>query len=61
MIYDNPPPHQPIDQGDLIDGCPLVFVRAFLPDASAPPTVDVVFRRVVVITQTCDLAGKGIA
>ena len=58
MIYDNPPPNQSIDQGDSIDGCPLVFLRAFLPDAPDPPTVDIVFRRVIVITQTCDLANQ---
>ncbi len=45
-----------MDQGDLIDGCPLAWISEF--DAQSPGTseVDRGFGRVVVLTQTCDFA-----
>ncbi len=55
MIYDVTPPDDRIDQGDLIDGCPLVGVITI---RSADPKVsvfDVTTGRVIVLTQTCDL------
>ncbi len=56
MIYRQPPPDAPIDQGDLIGGCPLMNVVSF--DEQAPSKVHVKhsIERVVVLTQTCDLA-----
>ena len=58
MIYDAPSPEAALDQGDLIDGCPLGLVRTFAPHPASPPVVDFDFRRVVVLTQTCDLANQ---
>jgi hypothetical protein len=57
MIYVNPPSVEPIDQGDLIDRCPLPFVDQYIIGGPAP-VVDVDFRRVIVMTQTCDLANQ---
>lgn len=51
MIYDVPPPADRIDQGDIIDGCPVIEVRS----ATSVPTVAEPVR-VIVLTQTCDLA-----
>jgi hypothetical protein len=62
MIYDSPSATDPIDQGDLIDDCPVVSITHHDP-ADLPGTqVKVVTHRVVVLTQTCDLANdKAIA
>jgi hypothetical protein len=56
MIYRHPGPEEPIDQGDIIDACPLVTL-----DTADPSVVDVLpvrhsLERVLVLTQTCDLA-----
>jgi hypothetical protein len=58
MIYDAPSPEAPLDQGDLIDDCPINLVRSLGPDLSSKPLVDFDFPRVVVLTQTCDLANQ---
>lgn len=29
MIYLRPSPEQPIDQGDIVDGCPLIFLTEY--------------------------------
>lgn len=55
MIYTSPPPDEAIDQGDLVDECPLPVVEDVVPGVAEPP-VRVGFQRVVVLTQTCDLA-----
>src|SRR5947208_1010123 len=56
MIYDHPTPDDPIDQGDLIDGCPVVWLRSFQPDQPDAAQLDLDLHRVIVLTQTCDLA-----
>lgn len=56
MIFLHPMSKEPLDQGDLIDGCPILYVKAFQPGQSAPVEVAYNFRRVIVVTQTCDLA-----
>ena len=58
MIYRLPAANSPIDQGDLIDGCPLINVVNF--DERAPSQVQVKhsIERVVALTQTCDLANQ---
>jgi len=56
MIYDLPPPDAPIDQGDLIDACPVVSVTDLSPDAPVSAKVELDLHRVIVLTQTCDLA-----
>lgn len=56
MIYRLPPPDAPLDQGDIIDGCLLLDLATFDLDGTTPPTMDYALQRVVVLTQTCDLA-----
>src|SRR5258708_21141086 len=58
MIYDSPPTESPLDQGDLIDDCPVNLVRSIAADTAIGPLVDFAFPRVVVLTQTCDLANQ---
>ena len=58
MIYDAPPPNAPVDQGDLLDDCPINLVHSFGPESTSQPLVDFAFPRVVVLTQTCDLANQ---
>ncbi|MGL4553261.1 MAG: hypothetical protein ACRC33_19015 [Gemmataceae bacterium] len=56
MIFGKPPDDEPLDQGDILDGCPVLEAGSFIP--SRPDAVEVVtfFQRVIVLTQTCDLA-----
>jgi hypothetical protein len=61
MIYDRPAPDDPIDQGDLIDGCPVVRVTGFEPDQPSTATVDLDVHRGIVLTQTCDLANEKVS
>jgi hypothetical protein len=56
MIYDSLLPHDPIDQGDLVDACPVAVVTEFQPDAAETAKVQLDLHRVIVLTQTCDLA-----
>jgi hypothetical protein len=56
MICHLPIPDDAIDQGDLIDGCPVTRITGFLPDQPRTATVELDLHRVVVLTQTCDLA-----
>jgi hypothetical protein len=49
---------EPIDQGDLIEGCPVAEVRSFDPANPSGTDVRTVPVRVVVLTQTCDLANE---
>ncbi|MCY2988302.1 MAG: hypothetical protein NTY19_10635 [Planctomycetota bacterium] len=62
MIFDSPPPDAPVDQGDIIDGCPLQHLATFdvtdLLAERAPDSVVSTYSRVLVLTQTCDLAQK---
>src|SRR5262249_43989168 len=58
MIYILPAPDDPIDQGDLIDGCPVVRVAGFKPDQPRTATVDLDTHKGIVLTQTCDLANS---
>jgi hypothetical protein len=60
MIFDSPPPDAPVDQGDIIDGCPLHHLESFdlatLLAEREPESVVSTYSRVLVLTQTCDLA-----
>jgi hypothetical protein len=58
MIYHLPPLNEGIDQGDLIDGCPVSLVTAFSTDQLDTARVQLDLHRVVVLTQTCDLANQ---
>jgi hypothetical protein len=56
VIYDAPALDAPIDQGDLFVECPILAVTAFHPTLGQPANVEFEPRRVVILTQTCDLA-----
>lgn len=55
MIYQNPPLDFPVDQGDIVDECPILEVARFDPDKIEPLELGYGPSRVVVLTQTCDL------
>jgi hypothetical protein len=56
MIYGTPAPDAPLDQGDLIDDCPVLSVSQFDPKNPAALAVESALARVIVLTQTCDFA-----
>ncbi len=56
MIYHTPTPGEPIDQGDLIDACPVVRLVSFQSDRPETVEYELDLQRVIVLTQTCDLA-----
>lgn len=56
MIYRRPEDHESVDEVDIVENCPLLFVTGFDLATTQPPTVDYALARVVVVTQTCDLA-----
>ena len=58
MIYQRPSADAPVDQGDLIDGCPLLVISNFDAQTSELENINVehLLSRVVVLTQTCDFA-----
>ena len=58
MIYQAPTPDDPLDQGDLVDGCPISSVTEFPPARPDRAAVQVGVHRVIVLTQTCDLANR---
>ena len=58
MIYQAPGKNDPVDQADLVDGCPVLSLEEYDPDTQNPPRVQVAPARVVVLTQTCDLANR---
>ena len=58
MIYQRPSPEEPLDQGDLIAGCPVVAVTNFSVDQVDSAQVQLDLHRVIVLTQACDLASQ---
>jgi hypothetical protein len=58
MIYQLPSADEPIDQGDLLDACPVADVASL--DLATPDQlkVEVDQQRIIVVTQTCDLANQ---
>lgn len=58
MIYRLPAPDELLDQGDIIQGCPLVVVESYDPDQPARLPVTGAPTRVIVLTQACDLANQ---
>lgn len=58
MIYGKPSDDAPIDQGDILDGCPqLSFIKWDL-DEPSEASIKQVQARVIVLTQACDLANE---
>jgi hypothetical protein len=58
MIFEAPTPDDALDQGDLIDGCPVVRVTEFVADQPDARKVALDFHRVILLTQTCDLTNQ---
>ena len=55
MIYERPQSDEPVDQCDLIDGCPVAWVPGYSVGQTTQPAVKIDLERVVVLTQSCDL------
>jgi hypothetical protein len=58
MIYGGRSPGDPIDQADIVEECPLVFVNHYDLDNDHQNEIEFVPARVLVLTQTCDLANR---
>jgi hypothetical protein len=58
MIYHLPLAEDVLDQGDIIDGCPLLYVASFDLNQLDSPQIEIPVGRVLVLTQTCDLANQ---
>ena len=62
MIFDSPLPDAPVDQGDIIDGCPLHHLESIdlstLLAEREPGSIVSTYSQVLVLTQTCYLAQK---
>lgn len=56
MYYLCPATDARVDQGDIFDDCPMLEVTNFDPDDIEPLELGYGLSRVVVLTQTCDLA-----
>jgi hypothetical protein len=57
VIYDQPASDAAIDQGDLIDDCPILTIKTYS-ESGDPEDIDYGRRRVVVLTQACDFANE---
>lgn len=58
MIYLRPAADSRVDQGDIFDGCPILEVASFNTNEIEPIELGYDASRVVVLTQTCDLANE---
>jgi hypothetical protein len=58
LIYEAAGGDAPIDQADIIDGCPILSLKDFDLDGQDAPELNVSISRVLVLTQTCDLANQ---
>lgn len=58
MIYHVPAPTLAVDQGYIIDGCPILQIVNFDEQNPGSPQVACSTHRVVVLTQTCDMANQ---
>jgi hypothetical protein len=58
MIFRRPTPEEPLDQGDVIDGCPVTVVTDLQVDRAETTQIELDLHRVIVLTQTCDLANQ---
>jgi hypothetical protein len=58
MIYSRTSQDSLIDQGDIIDKCPLTFLIDYDLNLPGEAQVECVPTRVLVLTQTCDLVQK---
>ena len=58
MIYLGQSTDSPIDQGDIVDQCPLTFLTEYDLDLPGKGEIECVPSRVLVLTKTCDLAHR---
>lgn len=58
MIYDHPLSTSKVDQGDIIDDCPLAYVEKYQSVQAGEIDWAYATSRVIVLTQTCDLANQ---
>jgi len=58
MIYRLPASDEPLDQGDIFRGCPLVVVESYDPEQPERLPVTGAPTRVIILTQACDLASQ---
>ena len=56
MIYSHPNINEPLDQGDLLDDCPVASITANEVGRVAQSKFAIDLHRVLAMTQTCDLA-----
>lgn len=61
MIYQLPPVEDGIDQGDVVDDCPLLYVVNFDVNDLASLQIRAIPNRVLVLAQTCDLANQKVS
>jgi hypothetical protein len=54
MIYSICNADEPLDQGDILDDCPMVTVAEHAPERIEEARLDL--RRGIILTQTCDIA-----
>lgn len=57
-LYRVPAPADAIDQGDIIDGYPILALAHFDLNDLETPEIDVPLTHIRVVTQTCDLANQ---
>jgi len=58
MIYGHTLPTDPIDQADIVEQCPLTFVVRYDLNDLDQNEIEFVPTRVLILTQTCDLANQ---
>lgn len=61
MIYGRRIGVDPIDQGDIIEGCPVTQVTSYDLDDLARSAIVSAPARIFVLTQTCDLANQKVS
>lgn len=61
MIFRQPADDEPIDQGDIIEGCPLVTIGAWNLDVWDSLQTPFALQRMIVLTQTCDLVNDKVS
>ena len=58
MIYESPHTDASVDQGDIIDDCPISYIDHVEPTRPDDVEWEFATSRIVVLTQTCDLANQ---
>ena len=57
-MFQRPPLESPLDQGDILEACPVLVIAEYDEESNSPTTTRFDRRRVIVLTQTCDLANR---